>query len=263
MFGPNIISKPIEAFGREIDLITKRLNDADPSGSRGRFMFFRDENFPLLKDYQERLKIAQKTNARLYLFASADRVTEEVADSFAANNVYMVCLGLEDPTKNYAKNKKLDEAVGRLKKRGIYTYLSFIANPLAIAGKGDAGSTGAEKGKHFYEVLNQRFRELKPEMICGNFLMPFPGTPLWDEFYAMVSEKDFRFYDSKTPFLVKNELVAQKMKYFMFKAQWDYFTSDFYRDNVRKFETGDTLHLRFLELKEQFDDMLGLMKLRP
>lgn len=39
----------------------------------------------------------------------------------------------------------------------------------------------------------------------------------------------------------------------MFKFQWDYYNSDFYNNNVRKFATGDTLYLRFLELKKQFN----------
>lgn len=263
MFGTSIISKPLEAYEREIKILSERLENADLEKAKKRFMFFRDENFPLLRDYKERLQVAQKTQAKLYLFASANRVTEEVADSFAANNVYMVCLGLEDPTKNYDKNKKLDEAVARLKDRGIFTYLSFIVDPTHLVGKGENGTTGAEKGKEFYTLLKKRFEELKPEMVCGNFLMPFPGTPLWDDYYWMVNEEDFKHYDSKTPFLAKNEVVVQKMKYFMFEAQYNYYTSDLYNNQVRKFDTGDTLHQRFMELKVKFDEMLGMLHLRP
>ncbi len=263
MFGPRIISKPLEAYEREIALITQRLDNLDSKGNKNRFMFFRDENFPLLKDYKERLVIAQRTKAKLYLFASANMITDEVADTFAANNVYMVCLGLEDPTKNYVKNKHLDDAVARLKKRGIFTYLSFIVDPTYIVGKGENGKTGADKGKEFYALLTKRFEELKPEMICGNFLMPFPGTPLWDDYYWMVSESDFKHYDSKTPFLAKNNLVAEKMKYFMFEVQWKYFTSELYNDHVRKFVVEDTLHKRFKELKTEFDKKLGILHLRP
>lgn len=269
MFGPSIISKPLSAFEREIDLLSRRLNLFDVGNFVGskkkkrRFMFFRDENFPLLRDYKERLEIAQRTNAKLYLFASANRITERVADDFAENNVYMVCLGLEDPTKSYAKNRKLDEAVARLKDRGIYTYLSFIVDPTQLVGKGLNGRTGAEKGKEFYQLLTKRFEELKPEMVCGNFLMPFPGTPLWDDYYWMVGKEDFKHYDSKTPFLIKNELVAQKMKYFMFEVQWNYYTSDLYNNQVRKFDCNDTLYNRFIELRSQFDEMLGVLNLRP
>ena len=56
------------------------------------------------RDYKERLKIISGIGAKIYLFASANTLREEVADALAQNNVYMVCLGLEDPTKYYAKN---------------------------------------------------------------------------------------------------------------------------------------------------------------
>ena len=263
MFGPSIIAKPIAAFEREVGLVAARLDAADPERQKGRFLFFRDENFPLLRDYRERLEITQATGAKLYLFASANRVTEEVADAFAKNNVYMVCLGLEDPTKEYAKNRELAAAIGRLKRHGIATYLSFIVDPTKLVGRGANGTTGAEKGKEFYDLLMARFEELRPEMVCGNFLMPFPGTPVWDEYYWLVNETDFKHYDSKTPFLVKNDLVAEKLRYFMFDVQWRYYTSEFYDKEVRTFATGDTLHRRFLELREQFDDSLSILHLRP
>jgi len=98
----------------------------------------------------------------------------------------------------------------------------------------------------------QRIEELAPEMICGNFLMPFRGTKIWDKYYAYVSPEDYRHYDSKTPFLIRNPVLREKMKFFMFWYQWQYYTSDFYNTNVREFQTGDTLHLRFLELYKHF-----------
>ncbi len=156
----------------------------------------------------------------------------------------MVCLGLEDPTKDYAKNRNLDMVASYLKNSGIYMYLSFIVNPLEIVGK--------EAGEAFYTKLMERFRELAPEMVCGNFLMPFRGTGLWDKYFQFVGPEDYRYYDSKTPFLVRNPVLREKMKFYMFWYQWQYFTSDFYRDNVRRFDTGDTLHLRFEELYREF-----------
>ena len=32
-------------------------------------------------------------------------------------------------------------------------------------------------------------------------------------------------------------------------------SSEFYQENIRKFQIEDTLHLRFLELEEQFEDL--------
>ena len=259
-----LTSKPLDLIRQEVDNVKRALDEAD-NGHKQRFLFIRDENFTLQKDYRKRLEIIASTNAKVYLFASANTLTEEVVKALKANNVYMVCLGLEDPTKfdDYPKNKHLYDAVSILKRYGIYTYLSFIVDPTKLVGKGDGDMTGAEKGKEFYELLSKHFNALQPEMVCGNFLMPFPGTRIWDDYYWMVSEDDFKHYDSKTPFLVKNELVATKMKYFMFKAQQDYFMSELYNNKVRHFEVGDTLHLRFVELEEQMNSALKLMDLRP
>lgn len=254
MFGPKLISKPYEAIEREVDMIKKRI-DAANNGNEI-FMFMRDENYTLQRDYKRKLEMIAEIGAKLYLFASANTLSDKIVKDLADNNTYMVCLGLEDPTKDYAKNKNLDKAVKRLKDKGIYTYLSFIVDPLEIVGQG--------KGKHFYEKLYQRFKELKPEMVCGNFLMPFPGTPMWDKYYHLVSKEDFKHYDSKTPFLVKNQIVFNKMKYFMFDIQWKYFTSDMYNKEVRKFDINDTLHLRLSELKEYFDGLMEQVKfMRP
>ena len=137
-------------------------------------------------------------------------------------------------------------------------------NTAEILSLGGYKTVTAENGKKYYDLLYERFLQLKPEMVCGNFLMPFPGTPIWDKYYHLVSKSDYKYYDSKTPFLVKNELVAAKMRYFMFEVQWRYYNSDQYNNTVRKFESEDTLHLRFLELQNQFDSMFSEIKnLRP
>jgi radical SAM superfamily enzyme YgiQ (UPF0313 family) len=255
MFGKNLISKPLEIIERDAQIVAAHFDKAD-EGNKERFLFFRDENLLLQPDYKDKLEIiADKTNAKVYLFASANMVTEEAAKTMAENNVYMVCLGLEDPTKSYGKNKRLNQSVEILKDHGIATYLSFIVDPLQMVGEG--------KAKEFYNLLYQKFEELKPEMVCGNFLMPFPGTPIWDKYYHLISNEDFEQYDSKTPFLIKNEIVAEKMKYYMFDVQWKYYNSDLYNNEVRQFDVGDTLNLRFTELKEQFDKSLGILHLRP
>ena len=125
---------------------------------------------------------------------------------------------------------------------GVF-YFYKIVNPLKIIGQ--------EAGKKFYDGLMTRFHELAPEMVCGNFLMPFRGTKIWDEYYPFVSREDYKHYDSKTAFLIRNQVVREKMHFFMFWNQWLYYTSDFYAKNVRKFVIHDTLHLRFMELYNQ------------
>ena len=235
LMSSRMTSKPLELVQREVDY----LSTLNP-----KFVFIRDENFPLQRDWRERLQVIAQMKAKIYLFASANLLNEEMVKEFRRNGVYMVCLGLEDIWSNYTKNNKLDEACKMLENACIYKYLSFIVNPLKIVGQ--------DKGKQFYADLLRRFESLKAEMVCGNFLMPFRGTKLWDEYYHLVSEKDYKSYDSKSAFLIKNEVVRKKMEYFMFWHQWQYFTSDFYNDNLRKFAVNDTLFLRFKELYDRF-----------
>lgn len=235
MMSPKLVSKPLEVIQKEVNYL-KTL--------KPKFLFIRDENFTLQKDWSERLAIIKQTGAKIYLFASANTLKEEGIKLMAKNNVYMVCLGLEDVTVEYAKNKNLDQIVKLLKKYGIYVYLSFIVNPLKIISR--------EKGEEFYDKLMARLYELGPEMICGNFLMPFRGTKIWDEYYTFVSPEDYKYYDSKTAFLIRNPIVREKMHFFMFWYQWLYYTSDFYNQKVRKFAVHDTLHERFLELYNIF-----------
>lgn len=239
---PELVSKPIELVKKEVEVL-KKIADERLCKGENVYLFIRDENFPLQKDWKERLRIISETNASIYLFASANLITEDMAEYMAKHNVYMVCLGLEDITVQYGKNKNLDNSAKILKKHGILVYLSFIVNPLKIIGK--------EKSVDFYDKLLKRFNELQADMVCGNFLMPFRGTKLWDEYYAFVSPDDYKYYDSKSAFLIKNPLLRQKIEFFMFWYQWKYFNSEEY-NKIRKFDCGDTLHDRFEELHREF-----------
>ena len=237
---PKLLARPIEFVEREL---------AQIAAYQPRYCFIRDENFTMQLDWTERIRLIHRylPETRLYLFASANTLREEGVRTLRENGVYMICLGLEDPTVEYRKNRHLDESVALLKRYGICSYLSFIVDPTKVIGR--------EAANHFYARLQERFAQLLPEMVCGNFLMPFPGTALWDKYYQYVDEDDYRFYDSKTPFLIRNRVVRDKMRFFMFWNQWKYYTSDLYRERVRRFDTGDTLHRRFVELNAQFSQL--------
>lgn len=236
-----LVSRPLHIMEAELTL-RKQINPTID------FMFIRDENFPLQKDWKLRLEMIHRfyPETKVYMFASANLLTEEMVGGMKDNNVYMVCIGLENINSTYAKNKNLDVSVQLLKKYGIYTYLSFIVNPLEIIGR--------EKGELFYAKLNSRLYELMPEMICGNFLMPFKGTKLWDEYYWLVSKDDFKEYDSKSAFLIKNEIIRKKMEFYMFWNQYSYYNSSEYL-KMRNFNCGDTLNQRFNDLFDKFKDI--------
>ena len=40
---------------------------------------------------------------------------------------------------------------------------------------------------------------------------------------AFVDESDYKDYDSKSAFLIKNKVVRKKMEFFMFYYQWLYY----------------------------------------
>lgn len=247
MMCPRLESKPLDALERELKEMVA-ISEGNVPGFKDKlhFLFIRDENFTAQKDWPKRLELIHRyfPTTKVYLFGSANTITEKTAKTLAQYGVYMVCLGLEDVTVDYGKNSHLDEVVARLKRYGIYTYLSFIVDPLKVVGK--------EAGQKFYDLLMKRLFELKPDMICGNFLMPFRGTKLWDSYYHFVDRADYPLYTSKEPFLIRNEVVREKMRFFLFWYQWLYFTSEEYKA-VRHFECGDTLHLRFVELYKEFE----------
>lgn len=235
MMSPKLFCKPTELVLKEVEF----LKQYHP-----KFLFIRDENFTLQKDWRERLEIISKIGAKTYLFASANTLNKESIEFMKAHGVYMICLGLEEVNKDYKKNKNLDQAVKWMKEIGIYAYLSFIINPLDVISR--------EEGAVYYERLMARIYELAPEMICGNFLMPFRGTKIWDKYYAFIGREDYKNYDSKTPLMVRNEVVKEKMQFFMFWYQYLYYTSEFYNTKVRNFDVGDTLHLKMKELYNEF-----------
>ena len=58
----HIMSKPLSLVHEEVDYL-KTLNP--------KFIFIRDENFPLQRDWKEKLKEIQRTGAKINRFASA------------------------------------------------------------------------------------------------------------------------------------------------------------------------------------------------
>ena len=117
--------------------------------------------------------------------------------------------------------------------------LSFIVN--------DDGKS-QDEAKANYKALLEAFCQLKPAQVCANFLMPFPGTRLWETYKDRITDDDFENYDSKTPLLCPNELKDWHRRMAV-ATQLAYYYS---KEYPREFECGDTQHLRFLELAKRF-----------
>lgn len=97
MSSNKIISKPLQLVEKEVNYF-KKYNP--------KFLFIRDENFPLQKDWKQKLDIIHKNliNTKIYLFSSSTFCTNEDDVQFLKENgVYMICLGLEDITIDYKK----------------------------------------------------------------------------------------------------------------------------------------------------------------
>ena len=153
------------------------------------------------------------------------------------NGVYMVKMGLEDISKNYPKNKNHDKAAALLREHGIYRCLMFMVDALKV-------NTAKERVAHFNR-LAEKFIELKPDMLIGHFLVPLHGTEVWKEYGHLVTEDDYKHFGGGTAFLERDELKRAKLEKALYNVQYDYLTSDFYNQNIRKFDCGDTLHERF------------------
>jgi len=237
IMSPKLIQKPISIIKKEIEFLKLY---------KPKFLFIRDENFTMQHDWIDRLKIISEIKAKIYLFASANSLNEDIIKTLKKYNVYMICLGLEEITKTYTKNKNLDYVVSLLKKYGIYTYLSFIINPLDVVGENNR--------KSYFEKLMKRIYELSPEMICGNFLMPFPGTIIWDKYSHLINKSDYKYYNSKIPFLVKDKNEQKQIRLALFNYQYEYYYSDFYNNHIREFND-DTLWDKIEGLSYYFKEL--------
>lgn len=205
-------------------------------------VFVSDESFTTRKQLKEVAQVYGKGDFDvLYSFGTATTLTDEKMKFLADNNWHSLNLGLEEINTTYRKNKDLAKAIELGKKYGIQINLSFIVN--------DHGKSLNESLKD-YHALFKAFCDYKPAMVAANFMMPFPGTGIWDEYKHRVTEDDFIKYDSKTPIFAKEKL-ADWHKHMAVAVQLAYYHSDAYAEN-RNFHNGDNLNLRFNELEKQF-----------
>jgi len=219
-----IISKPLDLVQKEINYL---------KGKNPKVLFVKDVNFTALPDWKGRLKILNQTGAKIEIFAAVYTLNEEKIKFLKDNGVYLVYIGIEDLSKNYPKNNNVTEVYHLLKKYGIYTKTSLMTNPLLL----DTESKETEE----FNKISDKLRELKPEVVLLNCLMPFYGTVDWEKYKHIVTEEMMADYEFGKAALIKDPVRRKNFEHSMFKVVNDYYTSQFYKDNVRNFHCGDNL----------------------
>lgn len=207
-------------------------------------VFVRDESFATNPRLVEIARLFKGKFDIVYSFGTGNvmGLNEDLVRQLGQLGWHSLNFGLEDVGKNYKKNRLLKQATENCRRNGVGVVLSFIVNP---------DGKSQEQARSNYQALYQAFCDLRPWQVCANFLMPMPGSAIWEQYKDRVSEKDFDKYDSKTPILCPPELVEWH-KRMIVAVQLKYYYSRFYNTNVRRFECGDTLHLRISELAREF-----------
>jgi radical SAM superfamily enzyme YgiQ (UPF0313 family) len=204
-------------------------------------VFIRDESFATHKQITEVARLFGEANFPVcYSFGTGSAMTPAKTRMLADNHWHSLCFGLEDVDVRYRKNTTLHEATRLCHEHGINVTLSFIVNP-------DGKSADAARAN--YRAIFEAFLDHMPAQVCANFLMPFPGTGIWGTYRSRISEDDWVRYDSKTPILCPPELHDWH-RMMILAVQLEYYYSPEYAA-MRRFECGDTQHLRFVELQRQ------------
>jgi radical SAM superfamily enzyme YgiQ (UPF0313 family) len=218
---------------RRIESIVGELKDMIYSD----VLFIRDENFLKCSDWKERLELIKESTDKIYLFASADMVTKETVRILKKNRVWMVSMGMEDITMQYPKNRNLHNAIKILKDADIFVDLSFIINPSTLK--------NINEEMELFRQIKRKLFSYMPERICGNFLIPFPGTMISKKYH--IKPNKYRLMTGKSAILSKNKNQKNRLERMLINIQLDYFMSSEYNE-MREFQCGDTLHDIFIRL---------------
>lgn len=236
MSGRKMRTATLDYVAEEIeDLVSRKVTT----------VFIRDESFathPMMAEVAPLFKDKFKV---LYSFGTSGVFAKrpELLRALKDNGWHSLNLGLEDVGVKYKKNLNIKIGVKNIFKNGLSHVMSFIVN--------DDGKT-EEEARANYQALYEAFVDLCPKQVCANFLMPFPGTKLWANYKDRVTLKDFDRFDSKTP-IFTNGPMKEWHKKMLVAVQLKYYLSDAYEKKVRDFHCGDTLNLRMMELRKEFE----------
>lgn len=250
MSGRKMKTATLDYVAQEIeDLVSRNVST----------VFIRDESFATHPMMQEVAPLFKDKFKVLYSFGTSGVFAKrpELLPVLKESGWHSLNLGLEDVGVKYRKNINIKMGVQNIHKNGLHHVMSFIVN--------DDGKT-LDEARANYQALYEAFIDLKPLQTCANFLMPFPGTRLWENYKNRVSSKDFDRFDSKTPVFTYGP-EAEWHKRMLVSLQLKYYLSDVYNKQVRQFDCGDTLNLRMMELRKEFglEDVAWdqLLELKP
>jgi len=238
---PNMSGRRMQVS--EFDYVEREIADL---ASRGvSTVFIRDESFATHPKMKEIAPLFKDKFRILYSFGTGSVMAKrpDLIKCLVDNGWHSLNFGLEDIGAKYKKNLNLKMATNNCKQNGMKYVMSFIVN--------DFGKD-FDSAKANYNALYEAFCDLGPSQVCANFLMPFPGTKIWDTYKHLVGPGDFDKFDSKTPIFCPPELKNWN-KRMLVAVQLKYYLSDSYNTKVRKFDCGDTLFLRMMELSKEFE----------
>jgi len=192
---PNMSGRRMQISGR--DYVEREISDLVSRGVST--VFIRDESFATHPAMMEIAPLFKDKFRVLYSFGTGAVMAKrpDLIRGLVDNGWHSLNFGLEDIGTKYKKNINLKMATENCKKNGMKYVMSFIVN--------DDGKT-QEEARANYNALYEAFCDLGPSQVCANFLMPFPGTKLWNTFKDRVSNDDFTKFDSKTPLFCSPEL---------------------------------------------------------
>jgi len=225
-----------------LDYVASEIDDLVKRGVTT--VFIRDESFathPMVKEVAPLFKDKFKV---LYSFGTSGVYAKhpEILKTLKDSGWHSLNIGLEDVGVKYKKNINIKLGVENIHRNGLKHVMSFIVN--------DDGKT-EDEARANYKALYEAFVDLKPLQVCANFLMPFPGTKLWEGYKSRVTTADFDRFDSKTP-VFTHGAFGEWHKRMLVSVQLKYYLSEIYNKQVRPFDCGDQLHLRMNELAQEF-----------
>jgi radical SAM superfamily enzyme YgiQ (UPF0313 family) len=223
----------------QLEYVEREIADLQRRGVS--VVFVRDESFATNRNIKEIAQLFKGKFRMVYSFGTGNVMAqrEDIVRGLAECGWHSFNFGLEDVGTQYRKNKLLKQATENCNKYGVQYPLSFIVND----------DKPKDEAAENYRQLYKAFCDLKPSQVCANFLMPMPGSGLWERYKGRIKESDFEKYDSKTPLLCDPSLVEWHKRMIVL-VQVAYYFSEHY---PRNFCCGDVLHRRVTELAEEYN----------